>query len=291
MVREITELKKELIQLKESLLKKETEFPIISNAHIKKLSQKYNLSQKEIEIAALHGGITPIRYKRNFDTLNFTEQIKLLSSKAAVVGCGGLGGNIIELLARLGIGTIIAVDGDTFSESNLNRQQLCVENCLGKQKTQTVIDRVRAINSTIEVIPYCQFVDEKNISKIIAEADIIVDGLDNIPARFVVEDACKKLRIPFIHGAVSGLQGQVATIFPEDVGLTAIYGSPQKYQQEAADVQVSVLSVTPSLIASLQVTEVLKVLLQRGKPLRNELLLINLENSDFNILKISELAN
>ena len=287
MVREITALKKELGQLKKSLSTDEDTSPIISINEITNLAQKYKLSAKEIEIASLKEGIIPIRYKRNFNTLNFTDQIKLLSSKVAVIGCGGLGGSIIELLARLGIGTIIAVDGDTFSESNLNRQQLCIENCLGRQKTQTVIDRIKAINSGIEVIPYCQFVDEKNISKIIEDADIIVDGLDNIPARFMVENACKKLKIPFIHGAVSGLQGEVATIFPEDVGLTAIYGPLQKYHQETAEKPVSVLSVTPSLIASLQVTEVLKVLLQRGKPLRNKLLLINLENSDFDIVKIN----
>ncbi len=287
MVREITALKKELGQLKKSLSTDEDTSPIISINEITNLAQKYKLSAKEIEIASLKEGIIPIRYKRNFNTLNFTDQIKLLSSKVAVIGCGGLGGSIIELLARLGIGTIIAVDGDTFSESNLNRQQLCIENCLGRQKTQTVIDRIKAINSGIEVIPYCQFVDEKNIAKIIEDADIIVDGLDNIPARFMVENACKKLKIPFIHGAVSGLQGEVATIFPEDVGLTAIYGPLQKYHQETAEKPVSVLSVTPSLIASLQVTEVLKVLLQRGKPLRNKLLLINLENSDFDIVKIN----
>lgn len=287
MVRKITALKEELGQLKKSLSTDEDTSPIISINEITNLAQKYKLSAKEIEIASLKEGIIPIRYKRNFNTLNFTDQIKLLSSKVAVIGCGGLGGSIIELLARLGIGTIIAVDGDTFSESNLNRQQLCIENCLGRQKTQTVIDRIKAINSGIEVIPYCQFVDEKNIAKIIEDADIIVDGLDNIPARFMVENACKKLKIPFIHGAVSGLQGQVATIFPEDVGLTAIYGPLQKYHQETAEKPVSVLSVTPSLIASLQVTEVLKVLLQRGKPLRNKLLLINLENSDFDIVKIN----
>lgn len=287
MVREITTLKEELGQLKKSLFIDGDVFPVFSINQITNLAQKYKLSQKEIEIALLKEGIIPIRYKRNFNTLNFTEQIKLLSSKAAVIGCGGLGGSIIELLARLGIGTILAVDGDTFSESNLNRQQLCVENCLGQQKTQTVIDRIKVINSGIEVIPYCQFVDEKNIAKIVEGVDIVVDGLDNIPARFMVEDTCKKLKIPFIHGAVRGLQGQVATIFPEDVGLSAIYGSRQKHQKQTTEKPVSVLSVTPSLIASLQVTEVLKVLLQRGEPLRNELLLINLENSAFNIVKIN----
>lgn len=287
MVKKIIKLKETLRHLKKSSPEKENGIPIISIAQIKELSQKYSLPQKEIEIAALQEGIIPIRYRRNFDTLNFTEQIKLLSSKVAVVGCGGLGGNIIELLARLGIGTIIAIDGDTFSESNLNRQLLCGEKVLGQEKTLSVLTRVKEINSSIEVIPFCQFIDTNNIAETIKNTDIVVDALDNVPTRFLVEETCKKLKIPFIHGAVSGLQGQVSTIFPEDRGLTAIYGSLEKYQKQTVVTTPSVLSVTPSIVASLQVTEVLKVLLQRGNLLRNKLLLIDLENTEFNIVEIS----
>ncbi|MDD3819104.1 MAG: ThiF family adenylyltransferase, partial [Actinomycetota bacterium] len=127
-------LKAELINLKKDKLKKSDGISIISVSQVKKIARNYNLSPKEVEIAALLEEIIPARYRRNFNTINFAEQITLLISKVAVVGCGGLGGNVIELLARLGVGTILAIDGDIFQESNLNRQILCTERDLGRDK-------------------------------------------------------------------------------------------------------------------------------------------------------------
>ncbi len=282
-------LKEKLIKYKKHFLKKAAGPPLISVSQVKKIARIFNLSSREIEIAALQEEIIPTRYSRNFPTISLTEQITLLSSKVAIVGCGGLGGNIIELLARLGIGYIIAIDGDLFKESNLNRQLLCTENDLEKEKAKRVLLRIKKINSSINARSYSQFINKDNIINIIQDTDVVVDALDNIPARFILEKACKKLKIPFIHGAVNGLQGQIYTIFPEDTGLTAIYGPEDKYLNTKQNNinQLSVLSFTPSLIASLQVAEVVKVLLRRGKPLQNKLLLINLEENDFNILEIS----
>jgi molybdopterin/thiamine biosynthesis adenylyltransferase len=280
------ELKEELIKLKRHSLKKVDGIPIISVSQVKRIAQKFNFTPREIEIAALKKEIIPARYRRNFNTINFAEQITLLSSKVAVVGCGGLGGNIIELLARLGVGNIITVDGDIFKESNLNRQILCTEKNIIKEKAISAASRIKYINSSIDTQYYSQFIDTQNINNIIQDRDVVIDALDNIPSRFILEKACKKLKIPFIHGAINGLQGQVTTIFLEDKGLTAIYGPEDRYHEKPVANQVSVLSVTPSLIASLQVTEVLKILLKRGKPLRNRLLLINLEENDFSIVDI-----
>lgn len=279
-------LKAELINLKKDKLKKSDGISTISVSQVKKIARNYNLSPKEVEIAALLEEIIPARYRRNFNTINFAEQITLLISKVAVVGCGGLGGNIIELLARLGVGTILAIDGDIFQESNLNRQILCTERNLGREKIAIAIEKMGHINSSISIQPHSHFIDAENITHLIWNSDVVVDALDSIPLRFVLEKACKNLKIPFIHGAINGLQGQVATIFSEDKGLAAIYGPEEKYQKLPSDNHISTLSVTPSLVASLQVAEVLKVLLRRGKLLRNKLLLINLEENDFNILEI-----
>ena len=281
------ELKRIFVKIKKRNLEKPDEIPTISLSQIKKIAKSLKLSLKEIEIAALKEGIAPARYIRNFDTISFTEQIALLNSKAAVVGCGGLGGNILELLARLGIGSILAIDGDIFQESNLNRQRLCCERSLGKNKAITVLSKIKQINSSISIQPCSHFINTQNIVSIIKDYDVIIDALDNIPLRFVIEKACRKLKIPFIHGAINGLQGQVSTIFPQDAGLSAIYGPEDRYKKYSPDKGISVLSVTPAMIASLQVTEVLKVLLNRGNLLRNKLLLINLEYSDFNIVEIS----
>jgi len=267
----------ELNKIKEFSAKKKNGYSIISVHEVKDMAEKYTLSPQEVEIASLQEKIVPARYLRNFNTISFADQIQLLLSTIAVIGCGGLGGNIIDMLARLGIGNIIVIDGDIFNESNLNRQLLCTENNIGKEKAETATERIKHINSSINTKTYSQFIDSKNIQKMIQEADLAVDALDNIPSRFVLEKACRYLDIPFIHGAVNGFYGQVSTIFPDDKGLETIYGPSERYEKQEKTSRVSVTSVTPTLVASFQAQEVIKVLLHKGKPLRNRLLLINLE--------------
>ncbi len=259
---------------------------VISSKKIQHLAKKFDLSFLEIEIAALQKEIMPARYERNYNTFVFSEQIELLSATVAVIGCGGLGGSIIEMLARLGIGTLIIVDGDKFNENNLNRQLISTEKKIGKNKAEAAAERITKINSSVKINSYPQFIDSTNIQQVIRGADLVIDALDNIPARFVVEKACRDYKIPFIHGAVNGFNGQVSTIFPQDKGLEAIYGPSQKYKQQNNNTRIPVPSVTPTMIASFQIAEAIKVLLNRGKPLRNKLLLINLEESEINMVEI-----
>jgi len=276
----------ELNRIKEISVKKINDISTISIDNVKKMSKEYSLSTLEVEIAALQQNIMPARYERNFDAISFSEQIHLLRSTVAVIGCGGLGGNIIEMLARLGIGNLVVIDGDTFNESNLNRQLLCTENNIGKGKAESAAVRIKHINSSINTKTYSQFIDLTNVGGIIQGVDLAVDALDNIPSRFILEKSCKSLKIPFIHGAISNFNGQVSTIFPEDKGLEAIYGPPERYDKLNKKSIGSVPSFNPALVASLQVAEVVKVLLNKGKPLRNKVLLINLEESDINVLEM-----
>ena len=276
----------ELIKIKEKPFDKENDFSVISVDEIKKIAKLGNLSLIEVEIAALKEEIMPERYQRNYNTISYSEQIKLLQSSVAVIGCGGLGGNIIELLARLGIGKITLVDGDVFSENNLNRQLLCTEKNISRNKAETAAERIGQINSSIKTITYSEFIDSVNIHKIIKETDLVVDALDNISDRFILEKACKKEKIPFIYGAVEGLNGQVSTIFPQDKGLESIYGPSKRYIKKKKGSRISVVSATPALIASFQVQEAIKVLLKRGTILRKKVLLINLEDLDINILEL-----
>jgi len=276
----------ELNRIKEISAKRKNGISTISINHAQDIAKKHSLSTIEVEIAALQQNIMPARYERNYDTISFSEQIHLLRSTVAVVGCGGLGGNIIEMLARLGIGNLVVIDGDIFNESNLNRQLLCTENNIGKGKAESAAARIKHINSSISTKTYSQFIDLKNISTIIRGVDLAVDALDNIPSRFILEKSCKSLKIPLIHGAINNFNGQVSTIFPGDNGLETIYGPPEKYDKQNKKSVVSVPSFNPALVASLQVAEVVKVLLNRGKPLRNKVLLINLEELDINILEI-----
>ena len=282
----IMNIANELNKIKEKPFDKENNFSVISVDEIKKIAKLGNLSLIEVEITALKREIMPERYQRNYATISYPEQIKLLQSSVAVIGCGGLGGNIIELLARLGIGKITLVDGDVFSENNLNRQLLCTEKNISRNKAEIAAERIQQINSSIKTITYSEFIDSVNIHEIIEGTDLVVDALDNISDRFILEKACKKEKIPFIYGAVEGLYGQVSTIFPQDKGLESIYGPSKKYAKKEKGSRISVLSVTPALIASLQVQEVIKVLLKRGTILRKKVFLINLEDLDINILEL-----
>lgn len=279
-------LKKELRKLKEEGLQIYEGISTISISCIKSLANHFNIPAKEVEIVALQENISPSRYLQNFNTISIAEQIVLLKSTVAVIGCGGLGGNIIELLARLGVGTIIVADEDIFKESNINRQNFCIEDNFDKGKAESIVSRIKQINSSIRIQAHSQYINTKNVGSIIEGADVVVDALDNISARFVLENACKELNIPFVHGAINGFYGQVTTIYPVDKGLSAIYGLEEKYRKTPVSNQVSVLSFVPSLIASLQTAEVLKILIKKDYLLRNKLLLVNLESTDFNIVEI-----
>lgn len=279
----------ELTKIKESLnYDKEKKHFLISAKEIKKITQKFNCPCREVEIIALKEGIIPLRYKRNLDSISVSEQIKLLCSSVAVIGAGGLGGNILELLSRLGIGELIIADGEKFDESNLNRQLLSTEENIGKSKVKGAIERIKKINSAIKITGYGLFIDSENIKEIIQGVDLAIDALDSIPSRFILEKACRELKIPLVHGAVDGFNGQISTIFPQDKGLELIYGSLKEFSGQKKATNLSVPAVTPALIASLQVEEVVKILLQKGKPLRNKLLYINLEDFDIEILKLDK---
>ena len=279
----------ELNRIKEKITAdKKQEYLLLNIKEIKQIAKKFHYPSKEIEILALDEGILPSRYQKNYSSISLSEQIKLLRSKVAVIGCGGLGGNILELLARLGVGEIIVIDGDKFNESNLNRQILCTEENLKKSKVKEAAVRVRKINSSVKVKTHTLFINSKNIQEIIQGADLAIDALDNISTRFVLEKACQELEIPLVHGAVDGFNGQVSTIFPQDQGLELIYGSLKKLNRQKRISRLSVPAVTPALIASFQVQEVIKILLQKGKPLRNELLFIDLEDHDIEILKLDK---
>ncbi|WZL72132.1 HesA/MoeB/ThiF family protein [Clostridiaceae bacterium 35-E11] len=218
------------------------------------------------------------RYRRNIGMLSPQENDQLKNYKVCVIGCGGLGGYIIELLGRLGIGTITAVDGDIFESSNLNRQILSDAHSLGKSKAFTAKERMLSVNPLITVHPIAEKFTRENGKEILAGHHVIVDALDNIESRMILQDITKELNIPFVHGAIAGWYGQVSTVFPEDQTLNIIYShtAGKGIEQELGNP-----SFTPSLIASIQVSEVLKILIGRGNLLRKKILYINLLDQEY----------
>jgi len=218
------------------------------------------------------------RYKRNYPSISEDDQEILKTKCVAVIGCGGLGGHIIDCLARIGIGKLILIDCDNFSESNLNRQLLSTEENLGKPKADEAKKRVKSVNSNIETIVVNQMLNKENAGKILSKADIVIDALDNIEGRLIAEDACEKLNLYFIHGAVSGWCAQASTVAPGSHFLEKLYPQGVKVSPP------SVLSFVPDFAASIQVSETIKVLLGKEAELEGKLLLADLSNMSFNII-------
>ncbi len=256
----------------------------ISVKQIKEISCKFQTKSREVDILALQNNIIPKRYQRNLGVVIPSEQIKLLQSKVAIIGAGGLGGTVLELLVRMGIGELIIADKDIIGDSNLNRQILSTETNLGQSKTEVAVKRAKEINSSIEITGHSVFIDSDNVKKIIEGAEVVVDALDNLPVRFILQQACRELNIPLVHGAIAGFNGQLTTIFPQDKGLELIYGSNKDLPEHGSEVELGAPTVTPALIASLEAQEVFKILLKRGKLFRNRLLYLDIAEGTIEIL-------
>ncbi|MCF8110734.1 MAG: HesA/MoeB/ThiF family protein [Desulfobacteraceae bacterium] len=240
---------------------------------------------RQIYMAALGSGIWPVRYMRNAQSISAQEQLKLAESCAAVIGAGGLGANVLMLLARMGIGGLNIADPDVFEESNLNRQLTATKHTMGMHKSKAAQNMINSVNPAVEIKTFQIRLTGENAADILSGADIAIDALDNISARLALADACRKAGIHLIHAAISGFEGQVMTLFPEDKGLEIIYGNNGKpSSRDPAASPEAVMGVpgpTPAIIAGFEVMEAVKILLGRGRILKNRMLYIDLENFDF----------
>ncbi len=227
------------------------------------------------------------RYAKNFNTLSYKEQQILSASKVVIIGLGGLGGGVTEMLARIGIGNLTLIDSDSFEISNLNRQLLCEEHLIGSFKAKAAKNRVHAINSEIIVNHLVEHMDESNLYEQIKDADIVIDCLDSIDTRFILQNAAKKASIPIVSGAIAGVTAQITTIFPEDKGYELIYGKKKKQKQsKGIETKTGNISYCALFSACLQSSECVKVLLNRGDILRNKLLIAELWTNTFEIMDL-----
>ncbi len=247
----------------------------LSLADSRQLAMKNDLPGRLIELAALEIEVIPERYQRNIGTLGLEGQKKLLQSTVGVIGAGGLGGFVLELLARIGAGRIIVVDGDFFSESNLNRQILATELSVGQSKVEEAARRAAEINGSVEIeIHHCRG-DLNNLPEIFSKCDLVVDCLDNIPSRFNLEKVCGQLNIVMIHGAIAGFIGQLAVIRPERPMLSKIYGKKtENGPSQGIEVQLGNPVVTPAMLASFQACEAIKYIAGLDHVLAGDKLLI-----------------
>jgi molybdopterin/thiamine biosynthesis adenylyltransferase len=186
------------------------------------------------------------------------------------------------------VGQLNLVDGDRFEDHNLNRQLLCTQHRIGTSKARAAAERVCAINSSLAVEAYEEFLDSKNAPRLIRDSDAVVDCLDNIESRFVLEAAAKAANIPMVSAAVAGLSGQVTTIFPQDEGLELIYGPIDRLTSpKGAETVLGCLPQAVGLIAAAESGEVIKVLLGQDKQLlRNQMLWVDMSANTYETLKL-----
>ena len=240
---------------------------------------------RENSVEFLEKGQIPERYVRNIGTIGIKGQLSLLNAKVAIVGAGGLGGNIIEILARQGLGYLRIIDGDTFALHNLNRQLLATEENLGVNKAQAAALRVAVINSDVEVEGIPQMLTEENAEHLLHGIDIVVDALDTISSRLLVSRVTRKLKIALVHGAIAGFTGQVTTFLPEDIGLEKIY-KVSAGSDKGIELSLGNPATTPALAAAIQAQEVVKLVTGIGEVLHKKLFYFDTE---LNIFEVYEL--
>jgi molybdopterin/thiamine biosynthesis adenylyltransferase len=247
---------------------------------------RFGKSYAEVEEAALALEILPARYQRNRSTLTAGDQLVLFRSRVAVIGCGGLGGYVIEQLARLGVGHLVLVDPDVFEEHNLNRQLLALPANLGQAKVEAAKKRVGAINPAVTVTAHREALDRCNGASLVTGCHAVVDALDSIGVRLELANLCDDLGTPLVHGAIGGWYGQVTTQFPGDRTLQSLY---QNWQQgKGVEQQLGNPAFTPAVVASLEVAEVCKVLLGTSGVLRHRLVAVDLKEMQFHETMVRE---
>lgn len=237
-------------------------------------AERFNLSLSEVEAVILESGLLPARYQRNRRMLSTPQQLQLFRSRVGVIGCGGLGGYILEQLARLGVGHIVAIDADVFEEHNLNRQLLSSPAALGQPKVELAAARLAEINPAVTLKPVRETFSRGNGRELLSGLDCVVDAVDNVTARLELAEVCNEIKVPLVHGAIAGWYGHLATIYPGESSMQTIYR--HWTGGKGVEQQLGNPSFTPAVIASLEVAEVCKVLLGQGALLRNRKLTLNL---------------
>ena len=215
-------------------------------------------------------------------------QLKLLDSKVLLVGAGGLGSPASLYLGAAGVGRIGIVDADVVDESNLQRQIVHSTDSLGEPKVESAKRAVEALNPDVEVVAYKERLTSENIERILADGwDVIVDGADNFPTRYLVNDASVWHDIPVVHGSIYRFEGQV-TVFKPHQGpcYRCLFPTPPPPELAPSCAEGGVLGVLPGVIGSLQASEALKLALGIGEPLIGRLLLFDALAATFDEVKL-----
>jgi molybdopterin/thiamine biosynthesis adenylyltransferase len=220
-------------------------------------------------------------------------QLKLLSSKVLLIGAGGLGSPAALYLAAAGVGTLGIVDSDVVDASNLQRQILHNSERLGRSKVESARETITALNPDVKVVGYEERLTAANIDRVISGYDVVVDGSDNFPTRYLVNDASVKHSIPVVHGSIYRFEGQVTVFKPFDGGsfgrgpcYRCLFHQPPPPELAPSCAEAGVLGVLPGIIGSIQASEAIKLLLGIGEPLIGRYLLFDALDTTFREVKL-----
>lgn len=214
-------------------------------------------------------------------------QKKISSARVIIIGAGGLGCPVGYYLVAAGVGTIALIDNDSVELSNLQRQIAHSVKTIGVNKADSAKQTFEALNPDVNVIAVKERLTSKNILDLIKDYDIVVDGTDNFPTRYLINDACVILRKPLVSGAILRFEGQVTTILPgEGPCYRCLFEEPPPPGLVPSCQEAGVLGVLPGVIGALQATEVLKLIIGKGKPLKGELLIYDALGTNFRKVKI-----
>ncbi len=229
------------------------------------------------------------RYSRHLLVPEVGEQgqFKLLDSRVLLIGAGGLGSPAAYYLAAAGVGTMGIIDADVVDDSNLQRQILHNTKRIGQLKAESARETIEALNPDVKVITYIERLDETNVARIIADYDVIVDGTDNFPTRYLLNDAALIANKPVVHGSVFRFEGQLTVFKPYDGPCyRCLYPEPPPAALAPSCAEAGVLGVLPGIIGLLQATETIKLLLGIGDPLVGRLMTYDALAGEFSELRL-----
>ena len=226
------------------------------------------------------------RYSRHIilKEIGVKGQKKLLNAKVLIIGAGGLGAPAALYLAAAGVGTIGIVDADVVDLSNLQRQVIHTTADIGKDKVESAKETMQAINPDVNVITYKEYMTSYNIMDIIKDYDFILDGTDNFPAKFLINDACVMLGKPFCIGGINRYAGQVMTHRPGTACYRCLFPEPPAREDVETCAMVGVLGTIAGMLGTIQATEVVKCIVGVGEPLYNQLLTFDALSMQWNKL-------
>ena len=230
-----------------------------------------------------------VRYSRHFLLPEIGEegQAKLLGAKILMVGAGGLGSPAAYYLAAAGVGTLGIIDNDVVDISNLQRQILHANDRVGTPKVESAKKTLEGLNPDVKVIPYQSKLTSENIMEILKDYDFVVDGCDNFPTRYLVNDACVLTGKPNVHGSIFQFEGQATVFYPgKGPCYRCLYPEPPPAEMAPSCAEAGVLGVLPGLIGVIEALEAIKLILDKGDSLVGRLLTFNTLTMEINTLRL-----